>query len=554
KINALNDVEFAAAFSATNKQRIDAIKQRLEREKGVPSPDLRNLFFNERFRSSQFGQSDALAVMDQISNLLSERQRLLIQAANSLKNISEVVSLNSEDKGSTAALFPSLNGKSEIPKIIEHMIEDETNDDLGHGSGGRFVIRDSQILNLSIKEVPPEMTLVEVNGLFGEGFVPLSGEFTATKDGGTIVSSAWAVDYDMWRMYGFRGAQPVSAPFFSNPDTQCAPFAVYLLNQERKKILQGNAVLVGNEYYQPGDVIYIESRDLLFYVEQVSHVFDYSGTFTTSLRLTYGHNPGEYIPTILDIVGKSLYQNKNMHTSYRNNRFDHPNGERPIGVVTFDNLITEESEIGGVSLANLLVGKQGNENKKTLNNIFLKSTDLINSISVNNNKKPVIKIRIYYNSKFGAVDQNLLDAANAVSNWLKNPQQVDSTNSQGLISIKNASTFSNNDNIIVETIDKAIDTDHSPSQQAWFGVRKMLEGSGSPSEQVLSFGEQNDQILSSSKRQDRVLYTNIIDVWLDFESIVDSVENTRPGTEANSQAEQENAETITNASNRRANT
>src|SRR5690606_25699425 len=115
----------------------------------------------------------------------------------------------------------------------------------------------------------------------------------------------------------------VEAHWASDPEAQCAPFAVTLLNLARQRIFNGSATISGwNEFYQVGDVVYIEAEDQLFYVEGVSHSFTYDSGLSTTLTLTYGHNPGEYIPTHLDMIGKYLYSAQTFSEQFRSSRFN----------------------------------------------------------------------------------------------------------------------------------------------------------------------------------------------------------------------------------------
>ena len=68
---------------------------------------------------------------------------------------------------------------------------------------------------------------------------------------------------------------------------------------------------MGNEAMQPGEVVFLEDRGMLFYVTSVRHNLTIASNFTTTLELTYGHTPGEYIPTTVDFIGKLIYKNKN---------------------------------------------------------------------------------------------------------------------------------------------------------------------------------------------------------------------------------------------------
>ena len=48
---------------------------------------------------------------------------------------------------------------------------------------------------------------------------------------------------------------------------------------------------------------------MLYYVESVSHSFSQGSSFTTNLGLTYGHPPGSYLPSPLDVIGQQVSKN-----------------------------------------------------------------------------------------------------------------------------------------------------------------------------------------------------------------------------------------------------
>jgi len=413
-----------------------------------------------------------------------------------------------------------LYGRTAIPTIIEHMIENEEVDDIGEGSGKRYIIKDHQIINLSMEEKPPDFTVIEATGLFGEG-LPKKVNSLSAGSGGNAMTTAWATDYDMWKMYGFKALQPRSFPFLSNPDTQLAPMAVWMLNNERRKIFQGSLTIVGNEYMQPGEVIYIEDRDMLFYVESVNHSINYSGDFQTQMRLSYGHNPGEYIPTMLDIVGKSLYSKKHQANLVRHARHGHSDGSTPLNVLVSDGWAS-------LDIKGLMSGVYGNDNRKNLTNLLFQVN---NVITPGLDKKLVIEFRIYYNSQKGVVAPNTSlqsSAAGAIS-WLKDPVQY-SQNSDTVLpdDLPDGVGLANSENI--ELVVKEVDLGatgstvedsskrdipvRSPSSHAWHMARALndktpVSGSANPA------GNLAGTLLPEA----RVLFTNIIDIWSRFDTV-----------------------------------
>lgn len=257
---------------------------------------------------------DVFKVVSEISEKIIERQKAIRLFYSTIKNAQEFKSLDDNETSAKTAnrlLNPGLFGKSEIPEVFEHMIEDESYDDYGPGSGSRYIIKRAQIRNLSIAENPPPWTMIEVQGVMNP-FAPDANPpgLNSFPGGGNGMVTAIAVDYDMWRNYGFKSTPPLAVPFLSDPTTQCGPYANMLLSRNRKNILKGTVTISGNEFMQPGEVVFLEDRQLLFYVTSVKHNFNFGSQFTTTLELTYGHTPGEYIPTVMDMIGKMIYNNR----------------------------------------------------------------------------------------------------------------------------------------------------------------------------------------------------------------------------------------------------
>jgi hypothetical protein len=195
-----------------------------------------------------------------------------------------------------------ITGSASEGSVYDHLIADDTRNLLGPGSGKRFILSDEHILSLSCTEAPPDFTRIDI-----EGSAPLIAQQIQS---GTDNLYFWAgaTDFDLWRQYGYR-AQKKDLPFISDVEGQARPYAILELGLQKLKVNRANAQVVGNEFYQPGDTVYIPSRGLLYYVESVQHSFNYGQTFSTSLSLTYGHPPGDYVPGPLDVIGQELVGN-----------------------------------------------------------------------------------------------------------------------------------------------------------------------------------------------------------------------------------------------------
>lgn len=338
----------------------------------------------------------------------------------------------------------------------------------------------------------------------------------------------------------------------ADPDTQCAPYAVALLNRARKDILQGSLTVIGNEYYQAGDVVYLEDRDLLFYVTEVQHTFSYGGSFQTTLTLKFGHNPGEYIPTMLDIVGKVLYNSRGALTGYRNSRFDNPDGSKSVGALVFDNIDGETPD-----LDSLLSSTMGKHNSDVLNSMLLGLSGILNSINFKR-QKPKLELRIYYNSKVSAVfDPDLLLLAEEVKRWLRNPQSKSVSQGISLITQEKTNFQIPDSAITIKTIDVAIggptsDTlssitgSASPSSAAWNLVRSWEKNRNGPT-------DGNKNFKSIAQEWDNLIYSHIIDGFVVYEDIEDTIETQAPGIDNISESAQDKANKLQDSLKKKAN-
>lgn len=432
------------------------------------------------------GSVDIIAVTKSLESKIKTRQNLIKIAANALQNSFQIIQLNNDKSIANKYKLTSKIISGDLPDIFESILEDESYDDYGPGSGKRFIIKNEQITSYDFTETPPIHTYVEIQGLINpyEGKSGSGDQLTAFPNSGSGLTTAIAIDYDLWRMYGFKSGESIAIPFFSDPVKQSAPFAVNYLSKMRKNILHGNMTISGNEYIQPGEVYYIEDKDLLFYCESVSHSFAIGDNFSTKLTLTYGRNPGEYIPTYLDLIGKILYRNQNT-SNYILDRQGTASDESNLGAIIVDTSKSDEQSIVG--------GKYGEENIKVLNHILYTVQFAVSRNKIaSNNLNAKIEMRVYYNSKSEKVNPKLVSSSTYVKKYLTS--QINS--------IKNVqdeikSLFLQSSDIKdVEVVDSSKDGEHrSPSQNAISVIR--------------------DKNLSNTIKSG--LYEYIIDCWLVFE-------------------------------------
>ena len=535
RIAILNNNQIFESISNSNASiRVQQITNRLQEATQVTPP---NPILNVNPVSGPL-QSDVLQIINNLSLLVSSRQNLLKQMSASIKNLEDDIVIEYDTGLPRKQLFPNLDSKRTIPAIIEHMIEYEDNDDLGPGSGGRYIIKENQITNMSITESPPAFTAIEVSGLFGEGYTPPPASLAVSDfgGGGNAVTAAFAVDYDMWRMYGFRKAPTQMAPFLSDAQAQCAPFAVYLLNLARKGIFHADLTIVGNEYMQPGEVVYIESKDLLFYVESVTHSFNYSG-FTTSMKLTYGHNPGEYIPTILDIIGKGLYSKSNQANLIKHNRHGNASGDISLTVVAIDSSVMQ-SITDNDPLTALLRGRFASRNIKSLADMVVA---LGNITAPNSNKNPTIELRSYRNNDLGFAESPILEKIKgAIINWLKTPTIRSSQDINNLLPDNNLpDEIRQSLNIESRIIDPYPKNTESASSKAWGAVRYLVSND-------VDFSQGAKINNKDVSLEDEVLFQNIIDIWITFKQTPKTNSTNKNQTAITDQAAQQSVDIVKN--------
>lgn len=454
---------------------------------------------------------------------ISERQKILKLLYGAIKNLIESKALDTDPNAANKALFPNLAGNREIPEALEHLIEDESYDDYGPGSGSRYIISNNKVKNYNISEKSPPFNKIDVRGQFdpyiSENSLP-SNLNTLGKNNNNSLTTASAIDYDSWRMYGLIDGGTVAVPFLTHPGSQAAPFAATLLSMSRKNILRGSVSIVGNEYMQPGDVIYLEQKGLLFYVETVSHSFSYGNSFDTTLELTYGHPPGEYIPTYLDTIGKLLYNNKD-NAELINYRQSSSYNEKNIGVIIADPSAelksASEDEIKSKSLK---VSKFASNNNKVIENILWSCAYAINANNSEGKKvRAKIELRTYYNTNEGilSADNPSYLLASSVA------KQLISGITETTDGVQKVVVPGLGENAVVDYNDKApvdlnpTNKEHrSPSGKAWDYADELGSRYGGNNVLVLSDDTADTKNIKNTKN---ALYKYVIDCWIVFEQI-----------------------------------
>lgn len=482
---------------------------------------------------------DAFKVIQELADKIRDRQNAIKMLYGALKNSSEFRSLDNDKSIGNSLLTPGLLGNAHVPEVFEHMIEDETYDDYGPGSGSRYIIKNAQIRNINISENPPDYTLVSVQGkldpIISNNSLP--SDLNVFPSGGNGLVTGMAIDYDTWRNYGFRELNPINVPFLNDPNTQCAPYAAMILSRARRNIIRGSITISGNEYMQPGEVIFLENDAMLFYVSSVRHSFTFSSGFTTSLELTYGHAPGEYIPTPLDVIGKMLYNGRDFN-DFTVQRQSSAFNESNLGVILKDKRNVSSDVFSPNNLVsdgdtNQQINTYSTFNSQTINNILYTAAYRINANnSKGNTVKASVELRIYFDDKHG-VNSEVVNFAEKVKSILTTP---DSGPKQ---LFKNSTGVSTNPHlnpgdvkIVQVNMDDKNDS-KSPSQKAMDAARNNLknisisDSGASPPDTTETTKSTPTSPPTQPKDKLRIaLFNYVIDCWIRFDQV--------PSAQANS--------------------
>lgn len=350
---------------------------------------------------SMNGATTRVNALQQLGTKISQRQLLLQTYGKLIKN--QAYFADADDAIRPKTLYDhavtswntAISGNPDVPQlpqVLKDLIENDLSNDDGPRSGKRFIINDDVILSMDFKIQIPEFNRVTVTGNSDGSKDNLIGAPSAIPN----LYTAEAVDFDSWRQYGLRErTQPYHRVDFVNAETQSAPFAVFKLIEQRKRIHAGQITVMGNEYYQPGDVVYVNDKSMLYYVTKVDHSLNFSNSvFTTTLALEYGRALGEYIPTPLDIIGKGMISaQRRAYGNIGTKRFPKPSSS----VFVLDTLIAP-NYLGFDGDAQSPLSSDYRmqffkENKDRIKNIIIRASSKINDKNKDHYK---IELRGYY--------------------------------------------------------------------------------------------------------------------------------------------------------------
>lgn len=371
--------------------------------------------------------ANLLALKNSILALISQRQYLLKLYSRLLSTERELVEMTTTSRGqlgqrdlneSVLSRASSLFGNSSdlplIPKAMRKLVENDYTNDDGWASGKRFIINDDVVMQSNLNVQAPQFCRIDVTG---------QTDFIGGQVESSIPGYFWAgaTDFDLWRQFGYRGTQAITRPDFSNAETQCAPYAVFKLLEQRAMLHSGSITIMGNEFYKPGDVVFVNHKGLLYYVTAVSQNFNFtSGSLSTTLTLSYGRPLGEYIPTPLDIIGKTvLNQNRNIFGNIKNYRTGVPASQHVVPIDTlffakYREFASSSDPVQGLNIINDF--KNNKDNKNKILNIINSCLSRINLVDPESSSR--VEIRVYYINKEGQ-DVDYEDASRQIGNLVR---------------------------------------------------------------------------------------------------------------------------------------
>jgi len=138
-----------------------------------------------------------------------------------------------------------------------------------------FRLKDEDIISWDFKDSEESVvTRIEVKGSHLQS-VNVDSHLTPT---------GIFTNYNLARQFGMR-TEPIYMKYFTTP-SMCYAHAISEMDRINANKYKGSITIVGRPEIRLGYPVYIESRDIFGYVENINHNFTFGGPFTTSLQLS----------------------------------------------------------------------------------------------------------------------------------------------------------------------------------------------------------------------------------------------------------------------------
>jgi hypothetical protein len=166
-----------------------------------------------------------------------------------------------------------------------------------------------------LSEKYPQVYVVDTPSIISYGFVEDDGGVysiviatTEAKFGEAETAlrmyQAYAQDSTALIKYGVRILETsnpiIQPPNMSNTDGKSAlqMYARSLLQRCLTGKYQGQITITGRPELLVGRPVFVPCRNMIYYVETIDHALTFGGQFTTTLHLSYGRKPWEYLPDL----------------------------------------------------------------------------------------------------------------------------------------------------------------------------------------------------------------------------------------------------------------
>ena len=168
-----------------------------------------------------------------------------------------------------------------------------------------YVLRDEDIINANFSESDKDvLTSIYVTGQ----------QNIITGQPEIFKMAAFYEDPSLVRRYG-RRIQAISHPYVTNSES-CFYFAKSWMLRINGARFVGKVTILGRPELRVHMPIYIPYRNMIYYIEGISHDFKFGGSFTTTLTLKYGRKPWQILPEVLDYRAETQ-PNLNPYTDNR---------------------------------------------------------------------------------------------------------------------------------------------------------------------------------------------------------------------------------------------
>jgi hypothetical protein len=155
-----------------------------------------------------------------------------------------------------------------------------------------FVIDDEDIYSWDFSEDANQVvTRVDITG----------GLFVNTPTDAPITPRATFTDWNLARQFGIKSEQS-SVPYFTQAN-MCYFHAISEMDKINSNRFSASITIIGRPELKLGYPVYIASRDMFGYIENISHSFSFGSQFTTTIELSSIRR--KYVGTGSDLIQSS---------------------------------------------------------------------------------------------------------------------------------------------------------------------------------------------------------------------------------------------------------